>query len=137
MSTDDGVVATTADPPPSTRARSWLIGPLLLAAVCGGAALTIDRLAWADWFLGEDDVLHQPIVQDQLQLIRLRNTSPAFAGKLEIADTEPHLLHMTWTNDACTATLQANLRDHGFSISHRDAAGEETRLSFPEGFVPG
>lgn len=44
-----------------------------------------------------DDIeqgLGKPIVQDQLQLIRLRNTSPAFDGKLLVIDTEAHRLHL-------------------------------------------
>ena len=74
--------------------------------------------------------LKQAIVQDQLQLMRLRNTSPAFDGKLEITNTDAHLLHLTWTNHGCTATLEADLRDHSFRIAHVDGAGEESLMLY-------
>lgn len=71
------------------------------------------------------------IVQDQLQLIRLRNTSPAFDGRLEVVDTDAHRLHLKWENNGNTAVLEADLRDHGFSVFHQDAAGAEEVLSYP------
>lgn len=74
--------------------------------------------------------LERAVVQDQLQLIRLRNTSPAFDGALEIAEADAHLLHLTWRNAACTATLKADLRDLRFSVAHDDGAGEEGLLSY-------
>jgi sucrose phosphorylase len=74
--------------------------------------------------------LKQTVVQDQLRLMRLRNTSPAFEGELEITSTAVHLLHLTWTNQAYTATLKADLRDHTFSVTHRDAADGESLMSF-------
>jgi len=75
--------------------------------------------------------LSKPIVQDQLQLIRLRNTSPAFDGKLEVIATDVHRLHLKWENNGSTAILKADLRDHSFSVFHKDAAGEESVLSYP------
>jgi len=75
--------------------------------------------------------LEKPIVQDQLRLIKLRNTSPAFDGKLEVGDTEAHRLHLKWENNGSTAILKADLRDHGFSIAHTDASGAEEVLSYP------
>jgi len=75
--------------------------------------------------------LEKPIVRDQLRLIRLRNTSPAFDGKLEVGDTDAHRLHLKWEHQGSTALLQADLRDHSFSIVHTDAAGAEEVLSYP------
>jgi sucrose phosphorylase len=69
--------------------------------------------------------LKQAVVQDQLQLMRLRNTSPAFDGELEISNTDAHLLHLTWINHECKATLEADLRNHSFRIAHKDGAGKE------------
>jgi sucrose phosphorylase len=77
-----------------------------------------------------EEGLKRPIVLNQLELMRLRNTSPAFNGELEIGDTDEHHLHMTWKNGACSATLVANLQDHSFTITHTDDAGEEHLLSF-------
>lgn len=73
--------------------------------------------------------LKQAIVLDQLELMRLRNTSPAFDGKLEIGDTDEHLLRMTWTNGKCSATLAANLQEHSYTITHTDETGRERTLS--------
>lgn len=74
--------------------------------------------------------LKRAVVQDQLQLMRLRNTSPAFDGELEITNTDTHLLHLTWRKQAWAATLKANLRDHSFSVTHRNGAGDEDIMSY-------
>jgi sucrose phosphorylase len=100
------------------------------AADAGGAAghKEINRTN-----LGMDDVLSglaKPIVRDQLRLLRLRNRSRAFHGSLEMSDCEDHELALTWRNENCHATLSADLREHGFRISHRDETGAEERLTF-------
>ncbi len=74
--------------------------------------------------------LQREIVRDQLQLMRLRNTSPAFGGDLTIVDTDEHRLHLTWKNRNCTATLAADLRDLSFTVTHVDDAGSEYQISF-------
>ena len=74
--------------------------------------------------------LKRIVVQDQLQLMRLRNNSSAFSGELEVHKTDEHCLHLTWKNHACTATLNADLRDYSFSISHRDDAGVDSLMSY-------
>ncbi len=43
-----------------------------------------------------DAGLRRPIVLDQLELIRLRNVSPAFDGEMKVHDSEPHRLHISW-----------------------------------------
>jgi sucrose phosphorylase len=75
--------------------------------------------------------LETAVVRDQLQLMRLRNTSPAFEGELEITETDPHLLQMAWKNAGWEATLRADLRNHGFSVSHGNGDDEDSTLSFP------
>jgi sucrose phosphorylase len=79
-----------------------------------------------------EEGLKKPVVLDQLDLMRLRNTSPAFLGELEIVETEGHLLHLTWRHGDTTATLRANLRDHSFAVTHSDGAGNEQELSYPQ-----
>lgn len=85
------------------------------------------RLAW-------------PVVREQLELIRLRNTSSAFRGQLEIVPTDQHRLVMRWRHADCTATLCADLRELSFSVeqvrgderslmSFGDAARENCALS--------
>jgi len=63
--------------------------------------------------------LSRIVVRDQLELMRLRNKSPAFAGELEIHDSDEHRLHLTWKHNGCVATLNADLRDYGFSVTHK------------------
>ena len=74
--------------------------------------------------------LKQIVVQDQLQLIKLRNNSPAFCGELNIADTAEDRLEMTWSNGGSRATLQANLLDFSFTVNHVDESGAEAALSY-------
>ena len=69
--------------------------------------------------------LSRIVVRDQLELMRLRNTSPAFDGELEIHDCDEHRLQLTWEHNACVATLDADLRDHSFRITHKGDACEE------------
>lgn len=68
--------------------------------------------------------LGRPIVLDQLEMLRLRNTSPAFDGVLEVGDTEPSRLVLRWRDGATTATLDADLATESFTITH--TTGGET-----------
>jgi sucrose phosphorylase len=74
--------------------------------------------------------LERPVVLDQLELIRLRNVSPAFRGELRINKSEPHILHMSWHHPQATATLQANLLTHRFAVSQHNGDDEEILMSF-------
>jgi len=74
--------------------------------------------------------LELPIVRDQLELIRLRNTSAAFAGEMSALETEAHRLHITWRHTKATATLKADLRDHSFTVYQGDGTSEEVLMSF-------
>ncbi|MDB4409482.1 glycosidase [Gammaproteobacteria bacterium] len=77
-----------------------------------------------------DHGLSRIVVRDQLELLRLRNKSPAFEGTLEIHDSDEHRLHMTWTHHGCVATLNADLRDFAFSVSHKGMACAEYETSY-------
>jgi len=74
--------------------------------------------------------LSRIVVRDQLELMRLRNKSPAFYGELEIHDSDKHRLHLTWTHHGCVATLNADLRDYGFSVTHKGESCEEYVTSY-------
>jgi sucrose phosphorylase len=76
------------------------------------------------------DGLHRPIVRDQLALIRLRNTSPAFRGELTVADTGDRRLTLSWRNGADIVTLDADLADLSFTITTKHPNGTEERLAF-------
>jgi sucrose phosphorylase len=74
--------------------------------------------------------LKRPIVLEQLDLIRLRNVSPAFSGEMRIFETEPHLLHISWQHPEATATLKADLRTHSFTVYRGDGTDDEIFMSF-------
>jgi sucrose phosphorylase len=74
--------------------------------------------------------LKRAVVRDQLRMLRLRNTSPAFRGSLEIGATGESELELTWKNGGSMAKLQADLIDYGFRIIHTDESGEEKVISF-------
>jgi glycosidase len=83
--------------------------------------------------LNLDDIeegLKRPIVLDQLELIRMRNTSPAFKGEMKTGETDPHRLHITWQHPEATATLKADLRNHSFTVYHGDGENEDVLMSF-------
>ncbi len=74
--------------------------------------------------------LKQTIVRDQLDLLMLRNTSPAFDGELTINSSDEHHLHMSWKHQESVATLKADLRDYSFSITHNENAGNEKEMTY-------
>lgn len=81
-----------------------------------------------------DDVekaLQKPLVKNQLALLRLRNTNPAFRGKLEVdSSSEQHLLSLTWRSGKSSATLQANLQTLQFQIKYTNLKGETETMSY-------
>ncbi|MFV8440962.1 glycosidase [Flavobacterium sp. LB2P44] len=60
------------------------------------------------------------VVSKQLDLIRLRNTSNAFSGQVEINDTVAEIIDIKWVNGATVAHLKANLQTNGFTIDHTE-----------------
>ena len=76
--------------------------------------------------------LQSAVVLDQLEMMRLRNTAAAFNGNLQIADTPPNELEMTWSQEDDTVTLKANLESHGFTISHSPAGGKTQIYAYPK-----
>lgn len=62
----------------------------------------------------------KPVVKKLLELLRLRNTCPAFDGEVAIGPGGGGgKLSVTWTNGDCAATLAADFRDKSFSITQR------------------
>ena len=64
-----------------------------------------------------DDAMGKEVVKKQLELLRLRNTNPAFGfdAKLDIK-TEGKVMTFTWTNKDNTISLVANFEDYSFEI---------------------
>ena len=77
-----------------------------------------------------EEGLKKPVVLDQLELIRLRNTSPAFKGEMKIDDTDPQRIHISWQHPEATATLKADLRNHNFTVYHGDGKNVDVLMSF-------
>jgi len=86
--------------------------------------------------LGMDEIerrLQLPIVRDQLELIRLRNTSLAFAGEMQLIDQGPERLHILWQHPGVGLRLQADLRDLSFEISEERDQQRITLMAFERG----
>ncbi|MFG6684964.1 sucrose phosphorylase [Mariniflexile sp. HNIBRBA6329] len=61
--------------------------------------------------------LKTDIVRNQLELIRLRNTSKAFLGTVTINDSNDNEIDILWINQNDSAHLKANLKTKTFSIN--------------------
>lgn len=75
--------------------------------------------------------LERAVVQDQLRLIRLRNRCSAFEGNLNIHPTPDHRLRLSWSHGDITATLEADLHSHAFTVSQGRGGVDELILSCP------
>jgi sucrose phosphorylase len=60
--------------------------------------------------------LETEVVQHQLEIIRLRNTSNAFSGQVVINDVLDDKIDVEWTNDKSIMHLKADLNDYKFTI---------------------
>ena len=73
------------------------------AVATSGEGRSINR---HDYTRGEvDAALQQPVVRRLLDLIRLRNTHPAFDGTMRVTSDE-RSIRMAWTNGPSGATLE-------------------------------
>jgi sucrose phosphorylase len=64
--------------------------------------------------------LKTDVVQKQLDIIRLRNTSDAFLGTVEINDAFDDAIDIKWTNNKTVAHLKADLKTYRFTIDQID-----------------
>ncbi|WP_242082803.1 glycosidase [Aestuariivivens sediminis] len=69
------------------------------------------------------------IVQNQLKIMRLRNTSKAFNGSISIGHTPEDELDLTWTFNEEFAQLKANLNNFSFTINYNESGLMKT-MSF-------
>jgi sucrose phosphorylase len=63
-----------------------------------------------------EEGLKTDIVKKQLEIIRLRNSSNAFLGTVEINDASNDIIDIKWVNDKTVAHLVANLKTYSFTI---------------------
>lgn len=66
------------------------------------------------------DEVKRPVVQKLLEMMRLRNTHPAFQGGLTIADTPDNILYLTRTLGDETVVLEADLTTKAFTIKYSE-----------------
>jgi sucrose phosphorylase len=75
-----------------------------------------------------DLALKKPVVAHLMELIRLRNSHPAFQGTFAMAPTPDEVLELQWRNEGEFATLRIDLRsgEHSwrFSRGHGSATFE-------------
>ena len=64
-----------------------------------------------------EEGLKTDIVKNQLQIMRLRNTSKAFLGKIEIDNSKEKKLNLIWKNNKEFAQLNANLTTKSFTVT--------------------
>jgi glycosidase len=75
-----------------------------------------------------EEGLRRPVVQQQLDLLRFRNTCPAFGfdAACTLGDTPADQLTLIWRNKGHQATLEADLTACTFTITAVDETGEHT-----------
>lgn len=76
-----------------------------------------------------EERLQLPVVKDQIELIRLRNNSEAFAGEMKVAESAPHELCLSWESPQSSAMLTADLREHRFTITLDGTDGKQVFMS--------
>ncbi len=76
--------------------------------------------------------VERPVVKKLFEMMRFRNTYPAFNVDMTIIETnEPHILEILWTKESYQARLKADLKTHAFSIAYLDrVSGELKTLSY-------
>ena len=74
--------------------------------------------------------LQKDVVRDQLALLRMRNTCPAFDfdAKMTVRCPKPDELEITWEKDGSCARLNANLTTYAFT-AQADCGGKQTILN--------
>jgi sucrose phosphorylase len=70
-----------------------------------------------------DAALARPVVRRLLDLIRLRNTHPAFAGGFDFEQPAPHRLALRWRAKGQRAELEVDFATRGARLSASDAQG--------------
>lgn len=75
--------------------------------------------------------VQRAVVRDQLEMMRLRNTAPAFNGTLRIGETPANRLQMNWSHEGDSITLEADLESYAFTISHTPAGGKTRHYHYP------
>ena len=71
------------------------------------------------------DALSNPVVRNLLDLIRLRNSHPSFAGQAHVETPSEHTVMITWRLDAHWARLEVDFSAPRALVTFSKASGEE------------
>ena len=74
-----------------------------------------------------EENMERPVVQQLFQLMRFRNSYPAFDGQFSAEPIGDHGLRLTWKNDVHKAVLESDLKTHHFKISYWDPEVQQER----------
>jgi sucrose phosphorylase len=78
-----------------------------------------------------ESALATPVVERLLELIRLRNSHPAFQGTFELVRSSDEVLDLRWRNDQAFARLSVDLRSGSHHLEFSSGRSTET-LSLSE-----
>lgn len=67
-----------------------------------------------------EKALEKPVVKEQLRLLKLRNTHPAFEGGAFKAESDGAHLSMIWEKDGKSISLKADLKEKNYEINILD-----------------
>ena len=71
-----------------------------------------------------DSELARPVVEALFDLIRFRNTHPAFAGEFRLLPSADHQIYIEWRNSDEWARLEADLQAITATVFHSDTGGD-------------
>jgi sucrose phosphorylase len=69
-----------------------------------------------------EGAVKKPVVSRLLDLIRLRNTHPAFAGRANVETRSPDSLSISWKNGGDWANIEVDLKEPRAVVTHSGAA---------------
>jgi sucrose phosphorylase len=96
------------------------------AVAASGDGRSINR---HDYTVSEvESALRRPVVQRVIDLVRLRNLEPAFAGLLDVTAVDPATLRMSWRLGGDSCELEVDLRSGRGAITTRHD-GSEHRIA--------
>ncbi len=81
----------------------------------------------------EDEIsrdCERPVVRRLIELIRLRNSHPAFSGHFELLASADDSLHLRWQQAGDWAELRVNFATQAHELSHSAADGGRVTLAF-------
>lgn len=93
-----------------------------------GVGRDINRHRYGEREFGE--ALRKPVVQQLIELIRLRNTHPAFGGRFELLPSGDTALHLRWTHGEAQAELVLDLRTREHALGCTEAGGRLHTMHF-------